>query len=145
MKTLFRIALLVVIVIAVGGFLMGWWAGHGDMPSSRDEVGTTGVTVAERAREASGALAERASEAAGEARDSLEDGALTAKIKSKITLDDTLDGSRIDVDTAGDVVTLHGTVVSEAQRQRALQLARETDGVRKVVDKLMIGPRGGRG
>jgi osmotically-inducible protein OsmY len=42
------------------------------------------------------------------------------------------------VDTVGATVTLSGVVATEAQRQRALQLARETDGVKQVVDQLQV-------
>ena len=44
----------------------------------------------------------------------------------------------IDVDTTGTVVTLTATVHSEAERTRALQLARETAGVTAVNDRLVI-------
>jgi hyperosmotically inducible protein len=81
---------------------------------------------------------ERAGDAAVQAKNVLEDGALTAKIKSKITLDDTLEGISINIDTVARVTTLNGTVRSEAQRQRLLQLARETKGVTKVVDNLKV-------
>jgi osmotically-inducible protein OsmY len=36
------------------------------------------------------------------------------------------------------VVTLRGTVESAAQRERAIRLARETDGVTSVIDRLTI-------
>jgi osmotically-inducible protein OsmY len=36
------------------------------------------------------------------------------------------------------VVTLSGTVDSEAERARALQLARETEGVASVTDRLQV-------
>ena len=55
-----------------------------------------------------------------------------------MTLDDTLDAIKIDVDTSDGVVTLTGTVGTEAQHQRAIQLAKETDGVRQVVDRLTV-------
>lgn len=138
LKTLFRVGLLLVIFVAVGGFLLGWWSGGAELPLSRDEVGTTGTAIAERARDASADLGERAADAAEHAKDALEDGRLTARIKSKITLDDTLEGSSIDVDTSNLVVTLTGTVLTGAQRERALQLARETTGVREVVDRLKV-------
>jgi osmotically-inducible protein OsmY len=44
----------------------------------------------------------------------------------------------IDVDTNGTVVTLSGTVRSEHERMRAVLLARETDGVTDVVDRLRL-------
>lgn len=127
-RALFKLALLGIVVIAVGGFLMGWWATEElDRDKLEERVGTAGATVKERA-----------GDAAVQAKNALEDGALTAKIKSKMTLDDTLEGIQINVDTTGHVTTMAGTVRSEAQRQRVLQLARETKGVTKVIDNLKV-------
>jgi hyperosmotically inducible protein len=64
---------------------------------------------------------------------------VTAKVKTKIMRDDLLDKSDIDVDTDADgLVTLKGTVTSDAAKNRAIELARTTDGVRKVVDRLDV-------
>ena len=127
-RALFKLALLGIVVIAVGGFLMGWWATEEfDTDAIEERVGTAGASVKERA-----------GDAAVQAKTALEDGALTAKIKSKITLDDTLEGVSLNIDTAGRVTTVNGTVRSEAQRQRVLQLARETKGVTKVIDNLSV-------
>ena len=52
-----------------------------------------------------------------------------------------LDSSRIDVNTSGTTVTVSGTVLTKAEHQRALQLARETAGVTDVVDRLGIAER----
>jgi hyperosmotically inducible protein len=66
---------------------------------------------------------------------------VTAKVKTKIIRDDLLDKSDVNVDTDADgLVTLKGTVPSEAAKTRALELARTTDGVRKVVDHLTVKP-----
>jgi osmotically-inducible protein OsmY len=67
-----------------------------------------------------------------------EDATLTAKIKSKMALDDLVQAREIDVDTLADTVTLTGVVGSEAERERALRIARETEGVRTVVDRLAV-------
>jgi len=64
---------------------------------------------------------------------------VTAKVKTKIIRDDLLDKSDVNVDTdANGLVTLKGTVASEAAKNRALELARTTEGVRKVVDRLVV-------
>lgn len=64
---------------------------------------------------------------------------VTAKIKTKIIKDDLLDKSEINVDSDKDgAVTLKGTVPSEAAKARALELARTTEGVRKVIDQLTV-------
>jgi len=42
------------------------------------------------------------------------------------------------VDTADSVATLSGVVASNDERKRAVQLARDTDGIKRVVDKLEV-------
>jgi osmotically-inducible protein OsmY len=44
----------------------------------------------------------------------------------------------IDVSTTGTTVTLGGKVRSVTERDRAIALARETDGVTRVVDHLVV-------
>jgi hyperosmotically inducible protein len=68
----------------------------------------------------------------------MSDGAITAKIKSKMALDDHVNARAIDVDTSASVVTLRGNVASTNQRDRAVRLARETVGVSHVVDRLHV-------
>jgi hyperosmotically inducible protein len=55
-----------------------------------------------------------------------------------MALDDYAKARTISVDTVGSVVTLTGIVGSNAERDRAVRLAKETDGVTKVVDKLEV-------
>ncbi len=63
---------------------------------------------------------------------------ITTKIKSKFVAADELDGSSIEVSTNEHVVTLSGSVKSSTQREAALRIARETDGVKRVVNKLAV-------
>ena len=65
---------------------------------------------------------------------------ITTKIHSQFVPEDVLDDSNIDVDTANGVVTLSGTVATAAGRDRAVAIAKATDGVKNVVDKLRIAP-----
>jgi hyperosmotically inducible protein len=74
------------------------------------------------------------------AQQPVKDGWITMKIHSMFIPEDALEGSNIDVDTTSGVVTLSGTVANEAGRARALAVAKSTDGVKNVVDKLRIGP-----
>ena len=96
----------------------------------------------ETARKRSTDLATTAAKEGREAVTKIEgavgEGTLTAKIKSKMALDDHVKARTISVDTVGSVVTLTGIVDSNAERDRAVRLAAETDGVTKVVDKLEV-------
>jgi hyperosmotically inducible protein len=80
----------------------------------------------------------KATDAAGKVGGAMGESALTAKIKSKMALDDHVNARAIDVDTSGSVVTLTGVVASARERERALTLARDTQGVTRVVDQLHV-------
>jgi hyperosmotically inducible periplasmic protein len=71
------------------------------------------------------------------------DGWITMKIHSQFVTEDALEDSDIDVDTNAGVVMLSGTVASEAGRARALAIAKATDGVKSVTDKLRVAPERG--
>ena len=144
---LIRTVVILVVVVAAAAFLLGWWGGGRVLPigDGRDPVGTTGTPApkapevsTERAREVGAEVGERTAVVADQARRALTDGSLTAKIKAKMALDDSVKALDIDVDTTGSTVTLSGVVANESQRQRALQLARETTGVAQVVDRLRV-------
>lgn len=77
-------------------------------------------------------------------RSGFEDWWITMKIHSQFVPDDALEDSNIDVDTANRVVTLSGTVATEIGRKRAVELAKATDGVKSVNDKLRIAPESDR-
>ncbi len=137
--SLVRAVILIVVLVAAAAFLLGWW-GSGrvrDADGPSQPVGTTGVN-ADKAREVGAKVGETAGQAADQARRALNDGAVTAKIKAKMALDDSIKALDIDVDTAGTTVTLSGVVATEAQRQRAVQLAKETEGVTQVIDQLRV-------
>jgi hyperosmotically inducible protein len=89
------------------------------------------------------ALSAPQSALASQAR-AVKDGWLVLKVHSEMVDEDVLSGSDIDVDVKDGVVTLRGTVPTEAGRARALEVARKNDGVTSVVDRLTIAaPRAG--
>jgi len=140
LQGLFRLVLVVVIIVGLGAFFMGYrWAGRDTVPDRT--VGTTGPDPAvdtSRARETGAEIGEKVAVGAGKAERAVSDAGLTTKIKAKMALDDTVRAASIDIDTDGTVVTLSGTVRTESERTRAVQLARETDGVTRVVDRLAV-------
>lgn len=69
------------------------------------------------------------------------DGWITTRVKSKFIGEDLLKDSDINVDTNNHVVTLRGTVTSPAAKARAINEAKEVEGVQRVVDQLTIGPK----
>lgn len=139
-RALLRLIVVLVLVVAAGAFFLGWWGSNrADGPDvSAPTAGTSGRVDAQKAKEVGAEVGAKTAEAATRAGALLNEGALTAKIKSKMALDDLVRARTIDVTTSGQIVTLSGVVGSEAERTRAVQLARETAGVTQVVDRLTV-------
>src|SRR5262245_10223175 len=138
-----RVLRFLVVLFLIGGLaflLLGYWAGRS---SSRSDgtttTGTTGVDT-ERARERAAQLGERAAAASEKAGEVVHDASMTTKIVAKMALDDLVKARTIDVTTDGPIVTLSGRVHSQAERERAVRIARETQGVTQVVDRLKVEP-----
>jgi hyperosmotically inducible periplasmic protein len=66
---------------------------------------------------------------------------ITTRVKQRFVADDLLKDSDISVDTDKHVVTLKGTVTNSAGRTKAGTIAKRTEGVRSVVNRLTIGPK----
>lgn len=87
------------------------------------------------------AAADTVADKTKKAGDVIDDGWITTKVKSKILAEDVLRESEINVDTMNNVVVLKGTVPTEAARAKAMEIARATDGVKNVVDQLVVVPK----
>jgi hyperosmotically inducible periplasmic protein len=96
------------------------------------------AATADRVSEGTKKAAKTTEKAANEVGGMVSDGWITSKVKSQLVAADGVRASAINVDTAGGVVTLRGTVRSEAERQKALSLARQTRGVQTVIDELHL-------
>ena len=140
MRSLLHAALTVTLVLVVGFFVFGYWTGARwrERPSAPAATGTTGVIDTEKARERGAELGEKAAVATAKAKETIAEAAITAKIKAKMALDDSIKARAIDVSTNDATVTLTGKVGSRAERERAVALARETAGVTHVVDGLRV-------
>jgi osmotically-inducible protein OsmY len=82
-----------------------------------------------------GYIATQKEQSAGEV---IDDQWITAKIKTKFIADPDLKAFQINVDTENGVVTLRGSVGSKDEVEKALLSARNTKGVKKVIDKLTV-------
>ena len=70
----------------------------------------------------------------------MSDAALTAEVKAKFLAEKDLDSLDIKVVTTKGIVTLRGQVVKQSQASLAERVARETAGVRDVVNKISVMP-----
>ena len=68
-----------------------------------------------------------------EAGDAVSDTWITTKVKSALLVDDSTPGMDIEVETKDGVVSLSGTVATEAEREMAITKAKEIKGVREVM------------
>jgi hyperosmotically inducible protein len=66
------------------------------------------------------------------------DSGITAKVKTQFATDTTVKAHEINVDTKNHVVTLTGAVDTQAARDRAVEIARDTKGVTDVVDNMTV-------
>ncbi len=144
MRALLRLVFTLILLVIAGavGYYLGYRAAGGHrlaVPGTSIEIGRQGEKAATEARDEGSAIGKKLSAAGSEATRFLSDTALTTKIKSKMELDDTLQSTSVHVSTSNGIVTLTGTAATRAERQRAVQLARETRGVQNVVDRIEIG------
>ena len=91
--------------------------------------------ASERARDS----AEARDEDRRDVGDTLGDAWLVTKVKAQFWDEDALDNSDINVDAREGVIILRGTVASQAGKARAVQVARDTEGVKRVEDRLTVG------
>jgi hyperosmotically inducible protein len=96
------------------------------------------ATAAAKTEEAAGVAKDKTQEAAGKTADVASDTWLTTKVKSKIITEKSLKGSDITVSTTNGIVTLTGTVGTEAMHTKAVAVAKGTKGVKSVVDNLKV-------
>ena len=80
----------------------------------------------------------KAGDATDRAGNAAADATLTTKVKTKLLADERVGGLKIDVDSKDGVVTLTGTVATATEKNAAVALAKGTDGVKSVVDKLKV-------
>jgi osmotically-inducible protein OsmY len=95
-------------------------------------------TGAEKTVDATKKVAGATRSAVSKTGENITDGWITSRIKTKFLGEEALRASSINVDTNNHVVTLKGAVPTVAARDKALALAKEVEGVDRVVDSLKV-------
>lgn len=72
----------------------------------------------------------------------ISDTTISAIVKSKLLANDNTEGLQFDVDTMNNVVTLTGEVKSDAEKQLAEEIARNSGDVHHVENNLRVNPAG---
>ncbi len=111
----------------------------------KDTAGTVGSKtkagaekVADTTVDVSKKVAGKTKDVASKTGENITDGWITSRIKTKYMTDEALRASSINVDTNNHVVTLRGAVPTEAAHAKALAMAKEVEGVNRVVDNLKV-------
>jgi len=68
----------------------------------------------------------------------MDDATITARVKTVLLNDPQVAATKIEVSTAGGIVTLSGSVKSKADEARAIEVARQVTGVRDVKSTLVV-------
>jgi hyperosmotically inducible protein len=74
------------------------------------------------------------------AGDATADAAITGKVKTQLLADPDVKGLAIDVDTKDGVVTLNGSADKAGNVDKAVSIAKGTEGVKSVDNKLTVKP-----
>ena len=125
-----------------------------DTAAEKTKAGVTkgvdaSVNAAEKAKEGAqkgvgkaeqgvGKAADKTSVAVGKVGDKLGDTSITTRVKAGFSGEKLLRNTAIDVETADRVVTLKGTVASDAARTRAAAIAGGIEGVTRVVNQVVV-------
>lgn len=83
-------------------------------------------------------LGKKVKREARDAGEEVSDAWITAKVKSALIYNRSIDGTDIDVDTSKGVVSLKGTVDSGFEKKEAVSIASDIRGVKKVKDALQV-------
>jgi hypothetical protein len=70
------------------------------------------------------------------------DSGVSSKVKTNLTADETVKAAQITVGVQDKIVTLSGVVDTQAVKERAVAVARATNGVSDVVDQITIQGKG---
>src|SRR5262249_10245289 len=115
-----------------------------DLDAATRPKGTAGKATdatkkgAEKTKEVGEKAVDKTKEGLSKTGEVITDGWITTRIKSKYMGDEMLRASDIKVDTNDHVVTLTGSVVSPAAHAKAIGMAKDVEGVKRVVDRMKI-------
>lgn len=94
--------------------------------------------MGEQIKEGAAEMRADASAAADRVASSVDDAAITASVSASLVKDPDLSAIKINVDTAGGVVTLSGPAPNQAAKDRAETIAKAVSGVKQVNNKLEV-------
>lgn len=113
-----------------------------DTADNDTSMGSTADNMANDTKDAAGHAADETKQAANTVGEKIDDGVVTTKVKSALLADDTVKGLDINVDTKDGTVSLKGAVDNQTQIDRAVEIAKGTEGVQNVDNQLTVKANG---
>jgi hyperosmotically inducible protein len=111
--------------------------------SAQDKVKQDAVKTKNAVVKGATVTADKTKEGVSKTGEVITDAWITTRVHEQFINADALKDSQISVDTDKHIVTLTGTVTSSAGREKANSIAKHTEGVHRVVNRLTIGPHKG--
>ena len=108
---------------------------------SREKATTAAKDTANTVADASKKGARATKNAVSKTGEVITDEWIVTRIRTNVANDEALSGTDITVDVKNNVVTLSGTVPTPAARTKALAVAKEVEGVKRVVNNLKVAPK----
>src|SRR5687767_12353438 len=112
-------------------------AAQGVVDKTKDAAGKTKDAIVKGAK----VVGDKTEDGVSKTGEVMTDGWITTRVHAQYVDEPLLKDSDIKVETNNHVVTLTGTVLARAGRTRATTVARGTESVRRVVNRLTIGPK----
>lgn len=111
----------------------------GDLKKSVSEISTSSVEAVKEELARTGTVVREKAKSAGHSiADATVNTRTTAAVKARLMSEPGISSLSINVDTTDGLVTLSGKVDSHEQIARAVKIALDTDGVRKVISTLQV-------
>ena len=103
-----------------------------------DKTKEIAVKTADKTEDIARAVGSETKHVVSKTGEVITDGWITANVSARFVDEALLKGSNINVDTTEHTVTLKGTVKSDAAKARAAAIAGGTEGVKHVVNQLVV-------
>lgn len=134
---------LIIATVLAGG--LGLAACNGGGNGDNNNAANNGQPASQQMQDNTQQAANNANSAGNQAATATSDTAITTAVKSKLLANSSTSGMDIHVETNHGVVTLSGTVGSDAEKDLAERIARNTDGVNDVTNDLEVSNNGNGG
>jgi hyperosmotically inducible protein len=108
---------------------------------AQDKPKTTVQKTSDAVVKGAKVVAEKTKDGVSKTGEVMTDTWITSRVAAQFVDEDLLKDSNLNVDVSKHIVTLKGTVMTRAGRTRAGNVALHTEGVKRVVNRVTIGPK----